>query len=40
MHAVHRYLDFSNGAPPYNMWKVLQRRKEFIRQKLAAIFGC
>ncbi|MFQ5722317.1 MAG: aminotransferase class V-fold PLP-dependent enzyme [Candidatus Aminicenantales bacterium] len=40
MDAVHRYLDFSNGAPPYNMWQVLRPRKELIRQKLAATFGC
>lgn len=40
MDAVHRYLDFSNGAPPYNMWRVLQPRKELIRKKLADTFGC
>ena len=40
MDAVHRYLDFSNGAPPYNMWRLLQPRKELIRKKLADTFGC
>lgn len=40
MDAVHRYLDFSNGAPPYNMWRILQPRKELIRKKLADTFGC
>lgn len=40
MDAVHRYLDFSNGAPPYNMWRLLRPRKELIRQKLADTFGC
>ncbi|MFC2168958.1 aminotransferase class V-fold PLP-dependent enzyme [Acidobacteriota bacterium] len=40
MDAVHRYLDFSNGAPPYNMWQLLQPRKELIREKIAATFGC
>jgi isopenicillin-N epimerase len=40
MDAVHRYLDFSNGAPPYNLWNVLRPRKELIRKKLAEVFGC
>lgn len=40
MDAVHRYLDFSNGAPPYNMWHILRPRKELIRKKLAKAFGC
>jgi len=40
MEAVHRYLDFCNGAPPYNMWQLLRPRKELIRQKLASTFGC
>jgi isopenicillin-N epimerase len=40
MDAVHRYLDFSNGAPPYNMWQILRPRKELIRKKLAVAFGC
>jgi len=38
--AVHRYLDFSNGAPVYNSWQILRPRKELIRQKLADTFGC
>ena len=40
MDAVHRYLDFANGAPVYNSWQVLRPRKELIRKKLAATFGC
>lgn len=40
MDAVHRYLDFSNGAPSYNMWRLLQPRKELIRKQLADTFGC
>jgi len=40
MDAVHRYLDFSNGAPAYNSWRVLRPRKELIRKKLADTFGC
>ncbi|MFC2156215.1 aminotransferase class V-fold PLP-dependent enzyme [Acidobacteriota bacterium] len=38
--ALHRYLDFSNGAPVYNSWRVLRPRKELIRRKLANTFGC
>jgi len=38
--AVHRYLDFANGAPVYNSWQVLRPRKELIRKKLADTFGC
>jgi selenocysteine lyase/cysteine desulfurase len=40
MDAVHRYLDFANGAPAYNSWQVLRPRKELIRKKLADTFGC
>jgi len=40
MDAVHRYLDFSNGAPPYNLWRVLRHRKELARKRLAETFGC
>jgi len=40
MDAVHRYLDFSNGFPVYNMWNILRQRKELIRKKLADTFGC
>lgn len=40
MDAVHRYLDFANGAPAYNSWRVLRPRKELIRKKLADTFGC
>lgn len=40
MDAIHRYLDFQNGAPPYNLWGILRPRKELIRKKLADTFGC
>lgn len=40
MDAVKRYMDFSNGAPVYNSWRVLRPRKELIRKKLADTFGC
>jgi isopenicillin-N epimerase len=38
--AVHRYLDFANGAPVYNEWQILRPRKELIRKKIADTFGC
>ncbi|MFC2166981.1 aminotransferase class V-fold PLP-dependent enzyme [Acidobacteriota bacterium] len=40
MDAVKRYMDFSNGAPVYNSWRVLRPRKELIRKRLAETFGC
>lgn len=40
MDAVKRYMDFSNGAPVYNSWRILRPRKELIRKKLAETFGC
>ena len=40
MDAVKRYMDFSNGAPVYNSWRILRPRKELIRKKLAKTFGC
>ncbi len=40
MDAVKRYMDFSNGAPAYNSWRILRPRKELIRKKLADTFGC
>lgn len=40
MDAVKRYMDFSNGAPPHNSWRILRPRKELIRKKLADTFGC
>ncbi len=40
MEAVRRYMDFSNAAPAYNMWKLLSPRRELVREKLAEIFGC
>jgi len=38
--AVKRYMDFSNGAPAHNSWRILRPRKELIRKKLADTFGC
>src|SRR5262249_49055823 len=38
--AMQRNLDFSNAAPAYNMWSVLEPQREGVREKLAAEFGC
>ena len=40
MNAVHRYLDFSNGAPTHNSWGFLRPRKEHVRRLVADTFGC
>jgi selenocysteine lyase/cysteine desulfurase len=40
MDAMHRNLDFSNHAPPYTMWRILEPRREMVRQGLAGMFGC
>ena len=38
--ALKRYLDFSNQAPVYHMWDVLEPNIETVRRRLAAEFGC
>ncbi|MCH8251720.1 MAG: aminotransferase class V-fold PLP-dependent enzyme [Planctomycetes bacterium] len=38
--AMKRHLDYSNTAPPYTMWRVLEPQREAVRQRFAAIFGC
>ncbi|RMG46774.1 MAG: aminotransferase class V-fold PLP-dependent enzyme [Acidobacteria bacterium] len=38
--AMKRHLDFSNAAPAYNMWRVLEPRREAVRERLARFFGC
>ncbi len=38
--AMARYLAFSNEAPAYTMWRILEPQIESVRQKLAASFGC
>jgi isopenicillin-N epimerase len=40
MAALHRWLDFANGAPTTNSWGVIRPRKERLRQEVAALFGC
>ncbi|MGH7612966.1 MAG: aminotransferase class V-fold PLP-dependent enzyme [Gemmatimonadales bacterium] len=38
--AMRRYLEFSNQAPVFTMWQVLEPEIEAIRQRLAVDFGC
>ncbi len=38
--AMERHLAYSNTAPPYTMWKVLQPQREPVRQRLGRLFGC
>ncbi len=37
--AMKRYLDYSNEAPVYTMWKILEPQIEGVRQRLARAFG-
>jgi isopenicillin-N epimerase len=39
--AAHkRHLDFANQLPPHNLWQVLDKEVEGVRQGLAQVFGC
>src|SRR5712691_5953000 len=38
--AMRRYLDYSNTAPAYTMWQILEPEVESVRRRLAASFGC
>ena len=38
--AMRRYLEYSNTAPVYTMWQVLEPEIESVRRRLAASFGC
>ena len=38
--AMKRHLDYSNQAPPYTMWQVLEPQREPVRERLARFFGC
>ena len=38
--AMKRYFDFSNEAPSYYMWRVLDQGREPLRRNLAALAGC
>ena len=37
--AMKRHLDFSNLAPSYTMWKVLEPQREGVRQRMAREWG-
>ena len=38
--AMKRHLDYSNEAPVYTMWKVLEPQREAVRQRLAIEWDC
>ena len=38
--ALRRYLEYSNQAPVYTMWRILEPQIEGVRQRLARAFGC
>ena len=38
--AMKRHLDYSNEAPVYTMWQILEPQREGVRQRLARTFGC
>jgi len=38
--AMKDHLDFSNEAPVYTMWDVLEPQKESVRKQLARLFAC
>ncbi|MFN7926938.1 MAG: aminotransferase class V-fold PLP-dependent enzyme [Blastocatellia bacterium] len=38
--AMRRYLEYSNQAPTYTMWRILQPQTEGVRKRLARAFGC
>ncbi len=38
--SMKRYLDYSNELPSYNMWRILEPKKETVRTGLARLFGC
>jgi isopenicillin-N epimerase len=37
--AMKRHLDFSNLAPPWTMWGILEPQREGVRQRMAAQWG-
>ena len=37
--AMKRHLDYSNEAPVYTMWRVLEPQREAVRERLAAEWG-
>ncbi len=39
LEAMKRHLDYTNTAPAYAMWRVLEPQREGVRVKLAKLFG-
>ncbi len=37
--AMKRHLDYSNEAPAYTMWRILEPQREGVRQRMAAEWG-
>ncbi|MDX1741874.1 MAG: aminotransferase class V-fold PLP-dependent enzyme, partial [Rhodothermales bacterium] len=37
---MKKHLDFSNQAPVHNMWRILEPRREGVREQLAEFFRC
>jgi isopenicillin-N epimerase len=37
--AMRRYLEYSNQAPTYTMWRILDPQIESVRRRLAKVFG-
>lgn len=38
--AMRHYLEYSNQAPVYTMWRILEPQIETVRRRLAGAFGC
>ncbi|MFQ5652909.1 MAG: aminotransferase class V-fold PLP-dependent enzyme [bacterium] len=38
--AMKRHLDYSNEAPVYTMWRILEPQRETVRKRLARRFAC
>ncbi len=38
--ALRRYVEYSNQAPVYTMWRILEPQIEAVRTRLARSFGC
>lgn len=38
--AMKDHLDFSNEAPAYTMWRILEPQREQVRKQLARLFNC
>jgi selenocysteine lyase/cysteine desulfurase len=38
--AMKRYYDYSNEAPSFYMWRILDQGREMLRSKLASLAGC